>query len=471
MNKLQFFPKNINEECGVFGVYNCANAAELTYYGLHALQHRGQEGCGIATSNGTTLFRERGEGLVTEIFSEKKLTNLDGNCAIGHVRYSTAGGGGIDNVQPFVFRHHTGDFSLCHNGNIVNSRELKMRLELQGSIFQSSSDTEILAHLIKMDLRKDRLAAIIEALNMIEGAYAFLIMAPKKMFICRDKNGLRPLSIGTLNGGYVFSSETCAFEAVGATYLRDVKPGEMILLEQGKTEMTSFFFSEGATNKICSMEYIYFARPDSDIEGTNVHSFRKTCGKLMAQRYPVEADIVIGVPDSSTSAAIGYAEESGIPYEMGLIKSKYVGRTFIQPSQALRERGVRLKLSPVRSLVKGKRVVLIDDSIVRGTTSMRIIKMLREAGATEIHVRIGCPPMRHPCFYGIDTSTYEELISARQNEEQVRQTIGADSLVFLELDALFLAGNRKELCAACFDGNYPTFLYQTKKELNTEKKF
>ena len=275
----------IKEACGLMGIAKQTEAARLTYFGLYAQQHRGQEGAGIVSWDGERMYEHKGMGLAHSVFDEPRLSELlRGDTAIGHVRYSTAGGGGIDNVQPFVFRHHTGDFSLCHNGNIVNSRELKMRLELQGSIFQSSSDTEILAHLIKMDLRKDRLAAIIEALNMIEGAYAFLIMAPKKMFICRDKNGLRPLSIGTLNGGYVFSSETCAFEAVGATFLRDVKPGEMILLEQGKTEMTSFFFSEGTTDKICSMEYIYFARPDSDIEGTNVHSFRKTCGKLMAQR-------------------------------------------------------------------------------------------------------------------------------------------------------------------------------------------
>lgn len=470
METLRYFPGNINEECGVFGVFQCENAAELTYYGLHALQHRGQEGCGIATTDGIDMYRERGEGLVTEIFSEKKLSRLKGKNAIGHVRYSTAGGGGIDNVQPFLFRHYTGDFALCHNGNIVNSRGLKMMLEKQGSIFQSTSDTEILAHLLKTDRRKDRLAAIVEALNMIEGAYAFMIMSKNRVMVCRDKNGLRPLSLGSLNGGYIISSETCAFEAIGASFLRDVEPGELVIFEEGK-EVSSYYFSEGSTRKMCAMEYIYFARPDSDIEGTNVHSFRKNCGKLMAQLYPVDADIVIGVPDSSTSAAIGYAEESGIPYEMGLIKNKYVGRTFIQPSQELREKGVRLKLSPVRSLVNEKRVVLIDDSIVRGTTSKRIIQMLREAGAREIHVRIGCPPMRHPCFYGIDISTYEELISATKTEEEVCRIIGADSLHFLPEEYLLKAGNREDLCFACFNGCYPTHLYQTKYEFNKEGKF
>jgi len=470
MKKLHYLQGNINEECGVFGIFNCENAADLTYYGLHALQHRGQEGCGIATTCGMEMYRERGEGLVTEIFSEKKLANLKGNCAIGHVRYSTAGGGGIDNVQPFLFRHHTGDFALCHNGNIVNSRGLKIMLESQGSIFQSTSDTEMLAHLIKMDLRKDRLAVIMEALTMIEGAYAFLLMTKTKLYICRDKNGLRPLSLGKLNGGYVISSETCAMEAIGATFIRDIQPAELVVFEQGE-EMKSYVFSGDISHKMCSMELVYFSRPDSDIEGVNVHTFRKNCGKMLAKQYPVQADIVIGVPDSSTSAAIGYAEESGIPYEMGLIKNKYVGRTFIQPSQELREKGVRLKLSPVRSLVNGKKVILIDDSIVRGTTSKRIVKMLREAGATEIHVRIGCPPMRHPCFYGMDTSTYAELASATKSVDEVCQIIGADSLCFLSQESLLKAGNRTDLCFACYDGNYPTHLYQTKKELNIERKF
>jgi amidophosphoribosyltransferase len=387
------------------------------------------------------------------------------------VRYSTAGGGGIDNVQPFFFRHHTGDFALAHNGNIVNSRGLKQMLESQGSIFQSSSDTEIFAHLVKTDLRRDRFAAIKEALMMIEGAYAFLILTNRRLYLCRDKNGLRPLSIGTLNGGYVVSSETCAFEAVGATFLRDAMPGEMIIFERGEESLQTHLFSEDIHQNMCTMEYVYFARPDSDIEGVNVHTFRKTCGRMLAQEAPIDADIVIGVPDSSISAAIGYAEESGIPYEMGLIKNKYVGRTFIQPSQELRERGVRLKLSPVRSLLAGKRVVLIDDSIVRGTTSTRIIRMLREAGATEIHVRIGCPQMKHPCFYGVDTSTYEELISASHSVEEVRKLIGADTLYFLSEEALHKAGNRNELCMACYNGKYPTALYQTKRELNVEGKF
>ena len=455
---------------GVIGVTNCENAAEIIYYGLHALQHRGQEGCGICATDGTDFYRERGEGLVTEIFNEKKLAKLKGNYAIGHVRYSTDGSNGIDNVQPFLFRHHTGDFSMAHNGNLVNSRQLRMSLEAQGSIFQSPSDTEILAHLMKMNRRKDRIEAIEEALTMIEGAYAFLILTQDKLYVCRDKNGLRPISIGKINGGYIVSSETCAFEAVGATFIRDVEPGEMVIFEKGK-EPQSILFSGEFSHKMCAMEFIYFARPDSEIETVNVHKFRKSCGKYLAQLAPVDADLVIGVPDSSISGAIGYAEESGIPYEIGLIKNKYIGRTFIQPSQELREKGVRLKLSPVRSLINGKRVVLLDDSIVRGTTCKHIVRMLKEAGAKEVHVRICCPPMRHPCFYGVDTSTYEELISAKLDIDEIRKTIDADTLFYLPEEYLLKAGKRNDLCLACYNGKYPTHLYQSKVDFNIEHKF
>ena len=460
----------INEECGIFGVFQCKNAAELAYYGLHALQHRGQEGCGICTTDGADLYRERGEGLVIEIFNEKKLAKLKGDCAIGHVRYSTDGGGGLDNVQPFLFRHHTGDFSIALNGSLVNSHQLRMSLETQGSIFQSSSDAEIIAHLMKMNRREDRTNVIEEALTMIEGSYAFLILTKDKMYVCRDKNGLRPISIGKLDGGYIASSETCAFEAVGATFVRDVDPGEMVIFEKGKEPVSVLFASEFSHN-MCAMEFVYFARPDSEVEGVNVHTFRKNCGKYLAQLAPVEADLVVGVPDSSISGAIGYAEESGIPYEIGLIKNKYIGRTFIQPSQELREKGVRLKLSPVRSLITGKRVVLLDDSIVRGTTCKRIVRMLKDAGAKEVHVRICCPPMKHPCFYGVDTSSYDELINAKFDVEGVRQVIEADSLFYLPEEYLLKAGNRTELCLACYNGKYPTHLYQNEMDVNVEHKF
>ena len=436
------------------------------------MQHRGQEGAGIVSVDESGTFRRiKGNGLVTEVFNEEKLATLRGDMAIGHVRYTTAGGGGIENVQPFLFRHNSGDFAMAHNGNIVNSKLLRDYLENKGSLFQSSSDSEILAHLIKKETRfrdRPRIFAIIDALNMLEGAFAFLIMTANRIYACRDKYGLRPLSIGRLGDGWVVSSETCAFDVLGAEFVRDVAPGEIVTIDhQG---LRSRDYSMYKRCEMCAMEYIYFARPDSDIEGCNVHAYRKESGRLLFQEAPAEADIVVGVPDSSLSAAMGYAEASGLPYEMGLIKNKYIGRTFIQPTQELREKGVRMKLSAVRTIVRGKRVVLVDDSIVRGTTSRRIVTMLKEAGATEVHVRIASPPMTNPCFYGVDTSTYDELISARKNVEGVREEIGADSLCFLSPEALLKAGNRKELCMACFTGHYPTALYQPLDEANKDGK-
>lgn len=463
--------RQLHEECGIFGVYGVEDAATMTYYGLHALQHRGQEGCGIVRVMNREFKRIKGEGLVTEVFNEDNLAALGGDMAIGHVRYTTTGGGGIENVQPFMFKHSTGDFALAHNGNLVNSVNLKRYLESKGSLFHSTSDSEILAHLIKKETdNRDRLYSILEALNMIEGAFAFLIMTASRIYAVRDKHGLRPLSIGRLNGGWVVSSETCAFEVIGAEYIRDVQPGEVVVIDSNG--LASHDYSKYKRHNMCSMEYVYFARPDSDIEGVNVHAYRKETGKLLYKEAPAEADIVIGVPDSSLSAAIGYSEASGIPYEMGLIKNKYIGRTFIQPSQDLREKGVKMKLSTVRSIVNGKRVVLIDDSIVRGTTSQRIVGMLRQAGATEVHLRIASPPYSHPCFYGVDTATYGELICARiKDPEEVRRVLGADSLAWLSPGALYTAGHRKELCTACFTGKYPTELYQTYEEANKEGKF
>lgn len=465
--------RELHEECGVFGVFGVPGAAELTYYGLHALQHRGQEGCGIVSVNDTgALRRIKGEGLVTEVFNEANLRTLEGSMAVGHVRYSTSGGGGIENVQPFLFRHFTGDFALAHNGNLVNSHLLRRWLEDKGSLFQSSSDSEVLAHLIKKETRnhtQPRIYAIVEALNMIEGAFAFLIMTANRIYAARDKYGLRPLSIGRLGDGFVVSSETCALDAVGAEFLRDVEPGEIATLDGKGIRSTDY--SMYKRHAICAMEYIYFARPDSDIERCNVHAFRKRSGRLLWQESPAEADVVVGVPDSSLSAAMGFAEASGIPYEMGLIKNRYIGRTFIQPSQAMREKGVRMKLSAVGSLVRGRRVALVDDSIVRGTTSQRIVRLLREAGATEVHVRIASPPITHPCFYGVDTSTYDELLCARKSPEEVCRLIGADSLHFLSREALLKAGGRDELCMACFTGRYPTALYSPVEAANKDGKF
>lgn len=465
--------RELHEECGVFGVWGVPDAASLTYYGLHSLQHRGQEGCGIVAVNDEGVLRRvKGEGLVTEVFDENKIASLPGSMAIGHVRYSTTGGGGIENVQPFLFRHNTGDFALAHNGNLVNSAPLRKYLEDRGSLFQSSSDSEILAHLIKkdaIDRHQPRILAIMDALNMIEGAFAFLIMTKNRIYACRDKYGLRPLSIGRLGDGYVLSSETCAFDTIGAEFIRDIEPGEIVTVD--RHGIRSRKYSEYRRNAMCAMEYIYFARPDSDIEGCNVHSFRKETGRLLWEEAPADADIVVGVPDSSLSAAMGYSEASGLPYEMGLIKNKYIGRTFIYPSQAMREKGVRMKLSAVKTIVKNKRVVLIDDSVVRGTTSRRIVTMLREAGASEVHLRIASPMIKTPCFYGVDISTYDELLCAHKTLEEVRKIIGVDTIAFLSESALFKAGNRSDLCLACFNGKYPTELYQSLEEANRDGKF
>ncbi len=471
MVQFDYLDDELHEECGVFGVFNVKDASSVSYYGLHSLQHRGQEGCGIVTVNEDKILkRVKGEGLVTEVFNGDNLATLKGDMAIGHVRYATTGGGGIENVQPFLFKHNTGDFALAHNGNIVNSKELRKYLENRGSIFQSTSDSEILAHLVKKDNNQQkRIGAIIDALNMLEGAFAFLIMTHNRIYACRDKYGLRPLSIGTLDGGYVVSSETCAFETMGAKFLRDVKPGEVVIIDDKGIE--SHDYSKYKHYNMCAMEYIYFARPDSDIEGCNVHTFRKESGRYLYNECKTEADIVIGVPDSSLSAAMGYAEESKIPYEMGLIKNKYVGRTFIQPSQELREKGVRMKLSAVTSIVKDKRIVLIDDSIVRGTTCRRIVELLRECGAKEVHVRIASPQIIAPCFYGVDTSTYEELISSRKSVDEVRKLIGADSLYFLSAQALYKVAKRNELCVACFTKKYPTALYSSLEDANKDDKF
>lgn len=463
----------LHEECGVFGVWGVPNAAEVTYYGLHSLQHRGQEGCGIVTVNEEEqLRRVKGLGLVTEVFNNDNLSTLKGDMAIGHVRYSTAGGGGIENVQPFMFRHNSGDFALAHNGNLVNSDQLRRYLEDRGSLFQSTSDSEILAHLIKKnhnERKMPRIYPIMEALNMIEGAFAFVVMTQKRIYACRDKYGLRPLSLGKLGDGYVVSSETCAFSTIGAEFIRDIEPGEIVTIDHHG--IRSRRYSEYQRHAMCAMEYIYFARPDSDIESMNVHTFRKESGKLLFKESPADADIVVGVPDSSLSAAMGYAEASGLPYEMGLIKNKYIGRTFIQPSQEMRDKGVKMKLSPVLSIVSGKRVVLIDDSIVRGTTSLRIVRMLREAGATEVHVRIASPMIKFPCFYGVDISTYDELLCARRTLEEARQKIEADSLAFLSESALYEAGRRSDLCVACFSGVYPTALYSSLEDANKDGKF
>jgi amidophosphoribosyltransferase len=461
-----FFDK-LKEECGVFGVYRHHDASSLCYYGLHALQHRGQESAGICTSDGEKFEYFRMMGLVKEVFDNERLKRLDGSTAIAHVRYSTAGESKIANAQPLIFKYREGELAIATNGNIVNAAEIKKRLERQGSIFQTTSDTEVVAHLIARSQHDDLVDAVKEALQQVTGGFAFLIMNNQKLIAALDPHGLRPFAIAQLGDSYLFASETCAFDAVGATYLRDVEPGELIVLDNG--EFRSERFAPAGRRAICSMEYIYFARPDSDIDMINVHSARKRMGRQLAIESFVDADVVTGVPDSSISAAIGFAEHTGIPYELGLIKNRYTGRTFIQPSQELREQGVKMKLSAVRRVVEGKRVVMIDDSIVRGTTSLRIVNLLREAGAKEVHVRISSPPFKNPCFYGIDTPSSKELIASSKTIEEIRKLINADSLHFLSREGMMESigatehGARGGYCMACFDKDYPTELTEEAK--------
>ncbi len=462
--------KGLNEECGVFGVFNVKNASKLTYYGLHALQHRGQEGCGIVSFDTDQLYHHKGLGLVQEVFGEQNLEKLVGDSAIGHVRYSTAGSNSFENIQPFVFHSYNSSFAMCHNGNIVNTVELKKELLLCGSLFNSTSDSEIVAHLIRQQ-KGDTIQCIKQALNKLQGAFAFVFIDENNLYAMRDRWGFRALSIASLDSGYIVSSETCAFDLVGANFVRDIKPGEIVVINGDG--ISSYFYSDNCSYNVCAMEYIYFSRPDTNIEQINVHATRKKAGQILALVDNVKADLVVGVPDSSISAAIGYAEASKIPYEMALIKNKYIGRTFIAPSQSLREKGVKLKLSAVASLVNNKRVIMVDDSIVRGTTCKRIVELLKNAGAIEVHVRIASPPIIAPCFYGVDTSTYEELISARLDKDALALEIGATSLDFLNVDQVINAVNSTSnscgLCVACFNKNYPTKLFDKLENANKEK--
>ncbi|GGB50150.1 amidophosphoribosyltransferase [Virgibacillus dakarensis] len=450
--------KGINEECGVFGIWGHEKAAELTYYGLHALQHRGQEGAGVVVSDGEVLKAHKGLGLVNEVFKDANFAELSGRVAVGHVRYTTQGGSSLENVQPLLFRSQAASLALAHNGNIMNAHQLRGELENMGSILQTTSDTEVLAHLIKRDGQDTTTETIARALNKIVGAYAFLILKEDKMFAALDPSGIRPLSIGRLGDAYVVASETCAFDQIGATFVREVLPGELVTISDAGIESERFAIRE--QRKMCAMEYVYLSRPDSDVNRVNVHASRKRMGMELAKEAPANADIVVGVPDSSISAAIGYAEESGLPYEMGIIKNRYVGRTFIQPSQELREQGVKMKLAPVRGIVEGKRIVMIDDSIVRGTTSRRIVQMLKSAGAKEVHVRIASPSIQHPCYYGIDMSTRNELIAANYTVNEICDIIGADSVAYLSEKGLEKAivkdkSLNQGICTACMTGNYP----------------
>ncbi len=463
--------RSLNEECGVFGIWGHPEASRVTYFGLHSLQHRGQEGAGIVSNDQGSLKGHRDLGLLTEVFGKSEnLEKLTGNAAIGHVRYATSGTGEVNNIQPFLFKFFDGDFALAHNGNLINAKSLRHEVEKEGGIFHSNSDTEVLMHLIRRSEKTTFKERLKEALTQVKGGFAYVLLTDDAMYAALDPNAFRPLAIGRMkSGAYVVASETCALDSVGAEFVRDVEPGELISINDEGMRIETY--TEETQYAICSMEYIYFARPDSNIKGINVHSARKKMGKTLAKEKPVSADMVIGVPNSSLSAASGYAEESHIPYEMGLVKNQYIARTFIQPTQELREEGVRMKLSAVRGVVEGKRIILVDDSIVRGTTCRRIVKLLKDAGAKEVHVRISAPPLRFPCFYGIDIQTKKELIASNHSNEEIRKLIEADSLEFLsekgliESIGLNLDAPYSGLCMAYFNGDYPTELYDYQQNL------
>jgi amidophosphoribosyltransferase len=445
------------EECGVFGIFGHEEAARLTYLGLYALQHRGQESAGIVSSDGSTLRAEHGMGHVNDIFQEKPLARLSGHAAIGHVRYSTAGKVSIKEAQPFLVKCSFGQIALCHNGNLPDATEARYRLELEGAIFSSTSDTEVVLHRIARSRANSVLDAIVEALRDEEGAFSMLFATPESIIAARDPRGFRPLCMGDLDGATVFASETCAFDLIGASYLRDVEPGEIVIVDSQRVH--SFFPFEPKRVTHCVFEHVYFSRPDSIVFGRSVNKSRHRLGKQLARECPAEADIVVPVPDSGVAAAIGYASESGLKFRFGLMRNHYVGRTFIEPQSQIRHFGVKIKLNPVRDLIEGKRVVLIDDSIVRGTTSKKIVKMMRDAGATEVHMRISCPPTIAPCYYGVDTPTKEELIAARNSVDEIRRYLDADTLGYLSVEGLLEAvgdpGGAK-YCTACYTGNYPT---------------
>ncbi len=444
---------HFHDQCGVFGVFGDDEAANLTYLGLHSLQHRGQEAAGITSSNGEQLFVHRGLGLVQDVFTATTIENLPGSAAIGHVRYSTAGGSRIENAQPIAVDCGHGSIAVAHNGNLVDGDRLREELEAKGSIFSSSSDTEVFVHLIARSQAETMVDRVADALSQVHGAYSLVFLSPEELVAVRDPNGFRPLCLGRKGDATVVASEPPAFQLIGAEYVRDVEPGEMIVAN--KFGMRSLRPFEKEPRKMCIFEYVYFARPDSSFDGISVYEARKRLGAVLAEEQPVEADMVIPVPDSGTAAALGFAKHTGIPYEMGLIRSHYVGRTFIEPSQSIRHFGVRLKLHPVPDLLRGKRVAVVDDSIVRGTTSRKIVKMLRDAGAAEVHLRISSPPTQWPCFYGIDTPSRDELIASRHPPEDIAKFVTADSLGYLSIEGLRRGVGGKGYCDACFSGNYP----------------
>ncbi|OEU71898.1 MAG: amidophosphoribosyltransferase [Desulfuromonadales bacterium C00003093] len=449
----------LHEECGVFGIFGHPEAANLTYLGLYALQHRGQESCGIVAADGMYLNAHLGMGLVSDVFKKTDIFDrLPGRSSIGHVRYSTAGGNDQKNCQPIMVDYSRGSIAVAHNGNLVNAEELRNRLEKSGSIFSTTADTETIIHLIARAQSDSLVERVCESLHQVKGAYSLVFLTETRLLAVRDPNGFRPLSLGKLDGAYVVASESCAFDLIEAEFIRELAPGEMIVVD--KDGLKSFFPFKETRNTPCIFEYIYFARPDSRIFGRMVYSVRKEFGHQLAREYPVDADIVIAVPDSGVPAAMGYAEEAGLPLELGLIRNHYVGRTFIEPQQSIRHFGVKLKLNPVRDIIEGKRIIVVDDSIIRGTTSRKIVKMIRNAGAKEVHIRISSPPASFPCFYGIDTPSRKELISASHTIEEINRYVTSDSLGYLSIEGLHTAVRKfgdggTDFCDACFSGKYP----------------
>jgi amidophosphoribosyltransferase len=458
--KLAFADDHFHDECGVVGVFGHPEAANLAYLGLYALQHRGQESAGIVSSDGGELHVHRAMGEVEEIFQPSVLAKLPGNLAIGHTRYSTAGDKALLNAQPIMVDCNKGKVALGHNGNLTNAAEWRRKLEHRGSIFQTNSDTEVIVHLIARSQARNLSGALGDALNQVEGAYSLVMLTQDELYAVRDPRGFRPLNLGKVGDAWLVASETCAFDLLNAQYIREIEPGEMVRISRSGIE--SIHFAPKKPLQQCIFEHVYFARPDSIIFGRSVNESREALGRALAKEHPVDADIVVPVPDSGVPAAVGYALESGIPFRMGLIRNHYIGRTFIEPSQAIRNFGVRLKLNPIRGLIEGKRVILVDDSIVRGTTSRKIVRMVREAGAKEVHVRISCPPTISPCYYGVDTPTKEELIASSNSPEEIRKFLGADSLGYVSLPALRLSVSDTEgkFCTSCYTGVYPTDLVQ-----------
>jgi amidophosphoribosyltransferase len=450
------WPLGPRESCGVFGVFGHEDAAKLAYFGLYALQHRGQESAGIVTSTGKSIFEHKGMGLVADVFKEHDLQELHGHIALGHVRYSTTGSSTAKNAQPFVAFHGGRPFVIAHNGNLTNAKKLRGRLEKRGSIFQTTMDSEIIVHLVTQHIKGGLEEAMIKALGKIQGAYSCAMMTKDGLIAFRDPNGFRPLCLGLLDEGYIVSSETCALDLIGARYIRDIDPGEILIISEEGMKSIRPFPEQGKT--FCIFEYIYFARPDSNIFGQNVYAVRKKLGKKLAQEYQIKADFAMPFPDSGNYAAIGFCQESGIPLEMGVIRNHYVGRTFIEPTQSMRDFGVKVKLNPVKEILNQKRVVIVEDSIIRGTTSRLRIKALREAGAWEIHMVISCPPHRYPCYYGIDFSTKGELIASQHSLDEIKNFIGLDSLCYLSLPGMLEAAGlegKNSFCLACFNGEYP----------------